>query len=97
MKYNIRFQRGPNRYGFLPGDKLSFLAAGVCLLMSTFSAAICFDFDLSYDHDPPGIMSQALAFIDNTHLRITLIKFGNQSLILFAINKFHFFNRAPPA
>jgi len=93
----MHFQYGPNRCRFHPGDKLSFLVASLCLLMFICSAAICFDFDLSYDHDTPGIMSQAPIFIDDTHLKITLIKFVSQSIILFSADKFNFFNKDPPA
>jgi hypothetical protein len=93
----MHFQYGPNRYRFHPGDKLLFLVASLCLLMFICSAAICFDFDFSYDHDTPGIMSQTPIFIDDTHLKVTLIKFVNQSIILFSVDKFNFFNKDPPA
>jgi hypothetical protein len=87
----------PNKSLFQHQYTGSLLVAGFCLLMFACSSAICFDFDLSYDHDTSGIMSQSPFFTDNAHLRTTLIKFVHQSLILSSANKFHFFNRAPPA
>jgi hypothetical protein len=90
------FRRDHHVRGFLAGDKALFFTGAVCLLVFACCSTICFDFDLSYDHDTPGIMFQSHIFIDNASGRVAFIEFVKQPIIRLSINESNFLNRAPP-
>jgi len=65
--------------------------------MFSGASAIAFDFDLSYDHDSPGMVSEAPFFVDGAITKITLIKFIKKPFIFPSDNIFIISNRDPPA
>jgi hypothetical protein len=79
-----------------PRKKLFFLIVGLSLLMFSGASAVAFDFDLSCDHDSPGLISETPISIDDAITRIALIKFIKESFILSSAGTFFPFNRDPP-
>ncbi len=80
-KYHFR-----RSYRLLPVFLTSLL-----LLMFACAAAVCFDYDLSYDHDdqyPVDIIFQPIIFISNACLKISVVKFIGQSIILPFLNRY---------
>jgi len=81
---------------FSSQDALLFLITTLSLLVFSAASAVDFDFDLSYDHDSPGIISEAPLFIDGTITKMALIKFVKESFIQLSANTFFPLNRDPP-